>query len=337
MAWVNFKELREKLIFREVLEFYGVKINAKNHVQHHSKCPLPTHDAVNRSSSFSAQLDKGIWRCFGCGAQGNILDFATRMEKFDPAKPDDVRRAALLLSERYNIASEKPQTAAVKRAPTNTTAQAKGPTVVNAVLDFTLKGLDPEHPYLLKRGFTPETISHFELGFCSRGLMKDRIAIPLRNAAGQLVGYAGRVIDESLITQENPKYRFPSARTHEGKTFEFSKSLFLYNGSAVGSPAEDLVIVEGFTATWWLVQNGFPRTVALMSATVSPEQIALIVGMVPRRGRLWVLTDGNQAGHFCAESLLKQLAPYRFIRWPVLKDGKRPVDCNANELRSLLE
>ena len=94
MTWVNFKELREKLDFRSVLEHYGVTINAKNHVQHHGKCPLPTHSAPNRSSAFSANLEKGIWRCFGCGAQGNILDFAARMEKLDPGKPDDVRHTA---------------------------------------------------------------------------------------------------------------------------------------------------------------------------------------------------------------------------------------------------
>jgi DNA primase len=41
--------------------------------------------------------------------------------------------------------------------------------IVNASLDFELKGLDATHPYLLGRGFTPETIKHFGLGFCSRG------------------------------------------------------------------------------------------------------------------------------------------------------------------------
>ena len=55
------------------------------------------------------------------------------------------------------------------------------PTIVNAPLDFSLKNLDPDHPYLSGRGFTKETIEKFELGFCSRGLMKDRVAIPLRD------------------------------------------------------------------------------------------------------------------------------------------------------------
>jgi len=199
MAWVNFNELREKLSFQDVLEHYGVTINAKNHVQHHSKCPLPTHRTPNRSSSFSANLEKKIWRCFGCGAQGNILDFATRMDGLDPGKPEDVRTTALRLAERYGLVTKKPDNvpakAAVKRPVTGA-----GQTVVNAPLDFALKGLDPEHPYFRGRGLTSETIGRFELGYCSRGLMQNRIAIPLRNSDGQLIGYAGRVVDDALIT-----------------------------------------------------------------------------------------------------------------------------------------
>ena len=38
----------------------------------------------------------------------------------------------------------------------------------NAPLDFELKGLDAEHPYLLSRGFTPETIEQFGLGLASQ-------------------------------------------------------------------------------------------------------------------------------------------------------------------------
>jgi DNA primase len=335
MPWIDFQELREKLDFRSVLEHYGVTINAKNHVQHHGPCPLPTHEGKPRSPSFSANFDKKIWRCFHCGNQGNILDFATRMEGLDPGQPEEVRKAALILAERFGIPSKRPKAAEEgKRRQAAVSSTVK--TVVNAPLDFALKGLDPDHPYLLNRGFTPETIKRFELGFCSRGLMKDRIAIPLRNAEGKLIGYAGRVVDDSHITDENPKYRFPSAREHEGTRFEFSKSLFLYNGHAISENADELIIVEGFASVWWLIQNGYPSTVALMGATVSSEQIAVIVGMLPRQGRIRIFTDGNQAGTFCAESLLKQLSPYRYVRWLVLKDGKRPTDCTAAELGGFL-
>ncbi len=337
MPWINFQELRDKLDFRTVLEHYGVRINAKNHVQHHGPCPFPTHEGKPRSPSFSANLDKRIFRCFGCGAQGNILDFACRMEKLDPARPEDVRKTALLLAERYGIASTLPKPSRPPATSAKPRPAARMPVFVNAPMDFSLKGLDPDHQYLLGRGFTKETIAHFELGYASRGLMQGRIAIPLRNPKGELIGYAGRIVDDSLITGDNPKYRFPSARDHEGKRYDFCKSLFLYNGNAIETPAENLIIVEGFPSVWWLWQCQFAHTVGLMASTSSPEQALLIVGMVPRRGRIWIMTDGNQAGRYCAETLFKQLAPYRFVRWVELKDDRKPTDLKQDEIRSLLE
>jgi DNA primase len=331
MVWVNFKELREKLDFREVLRQYDVAINASNGVQHHGKCPLPTHQGQRRGQSFSANLERGIWKCFGCGAQGNVLDFATRMQNLDPAKPDDVRKAAVILAERYRIVSERPAMPG-KRPP----APANMAIVVNAPLDFSLKNLDTDHPYFFDRGFTRETIERFELGYCSRGLMKNRIAIPLRDAVGKLIGYAGRVIDDAQITEENPKYRFPSVRERDGKRYEFSKEVFLYNGHRLATPVEELIVVEGFSATWWLVQQGFHNTVGLMSATCSHEQAGLIVGLVPRKGKIWIMPDGDQAGRFCAESLLKRLSPFRMVRWPELRGGRKPHHLSGDELRDRL-
>jgi hypothetical protein len=77
--------------------------------------------------------------------------------------------------------------------------------------------------------------------------------------AGALVGYAGRVVDDAAITEDNPRYRFPGARERDGKVFEFRKTLFLYNGFQLKAPIDDLIVVEGFTGVWWLHQNGFPR------------------------------------------------------------------------------
>lgn len=337
MAWVNFRELREKLDFRQVLEYYGVEVNAKNHVQHHGTCPLPTHEGRQRTPSFSANLEKKIWRCFRCGAQGNILDFACLMERMDPEKPADLRHVALQLGNRFGIISEKPRDAAAVPKKKPVQAASSCPAVTNAPLDFELKGLDPEHPYFAQRGLALETVAHFGLGYCARGLMQGRIAIPLRDGKGQLIGYAGRILDDGLITDENPKYRFPAPREHEGKRYEFSKSLFLYNGHGLAAPVEDLIVVEGFSSVWWLYQHGHPNVVGLMGANVSPEQATLLVGMVPRRGRVWILSDGNQAGRYCAEGLFRVVAPYRFVRWVELQDGRKPTSCTGDELRTLLE
>jgi DNA primase len=45
-------------------------------------CPQPNHQGKKNSPSFPANLEKGIFQCFGCGAKGNVLEFAAMMESF---------------------------------------------------------------------------------------------------------------------------------------------------------------------------------------------------------------------------------------------------------------
>jgi DNA primase len=210
------------------------------------------------------------------------------------------------------------------------------PVIVNAPLDFTLKTLDTEHSYLKERRLTPETISYFGLGYCSRGLLQQRIAIPIHDTRSQLVGYAGRLVDDALIDDEHPKYRFPSARERGGVRYEFRKSLLLYHLHAQPERVTDLVIVEGFASVWWLWQCGFANAVALMGSSCSSEQAALIVDRVVPSGRVWVMPDADEAGERCATGALSQLSPQRFCRWVKLDTGRQPTDCSAEELRELL-
>src|SRR5882724_7291086 len=100
-TWLDFKELRQRLDFAAVLKHYGVELKVKRGNQHQGFCPLPTHQGHKRSPSFSAQLDRKIWKCFGCGASGNVLDFAARMERVDPSNGQELRRVALALAERF--------------------------------------------------------------------------------------------------------------------------------------------------------------------------------------------------------------------------------------------
>ena len=239
--WIDFKELRAKLTFEQVLRHYQVEVRRKGN-QHHGFCPLPKHNEKKNSPSFSANLEKGIFQCFGCGAKGNLLEFAAMMQDVDPKDGPAFREVAGELQKRFcpelgnNQAKEKPVKKVAKPEPNGL------PVIVNAPLGFDLKGLNREHPYLLNRGFSQDTIDYFGLGFCSRGMLKDRIAIPLNLQTGELVGYGGRVVDDSTINEDNPRYRFPGARERDGKILEFRKTLFLYNGFRIKGPVDDLIV-----------------------------------------------------------------------------------------------
>ncbi len=324
-AWINFKELRARLKFEEVLTHFKVEVRRKGE-QHQGFCPLPSHNGKRNSPSFSANLERGIFHCFGCGAKGNVLEFAALMKGVDAKDGNALRTVALELQMKFF-----PEGASRAHPPSETQREAvrEAPTalaLINPPLDFDLKGLDADHEYLLGRGFTRQTLSHFGAGFCSRGLLKDRIAIPLHDGAGNLVGYAGRVIDDTCVSEENPRYRFPSGRERKGERIEFRKSLFLYNGHRIRGPVDDLVVVEGFPSVWWLHQHGYPQTVALMGSECSDEQADLIKAAVTPSGRLWIVPDGDKAGERLANQLLALLSPHRFVRWIKLGEGRQPTD-----------
>jgi DNA primase len=339
--WVNYKALRSELSFIEILHHYGVELKERGE-QWHGFCPLSTHEGKRQLPSFSANVGRGIWQCFGCGAKGNLIEFAARMEGLNPDNPNDARKAALLLQKTFGGSidggkREKPKAVAKeeKRERNAEEDLDDASVVVNAPLDFELQRLEYDHPYLRERGFTLETIKTFGLGYCHRGLMKGRIAIPLRDKEGALIGYAGRIVDEEAIGKDTPRYLFPGSRERNGTRHEFRKSAFLYNGFRVGNPSQ-LVVVESFTAVWWLTQAGVTNVVALMGASCSETQADLLRDLVPEGGSIRLLPDGDKAGERMAEETLAMLAPYHFMRWVKLDEGQQPTNLCSEELHELL-
>ena len=331
--WVNFMELRKKLSFEEVLRHYGVEINRRGS-QHQGICPLPKHSGARTSPSFSANLERGIFQCFSCGAKGNVLEFAALMQGVDPSDGDALRSVAVELQQQFF-----PEGVSTRRKGTATRSERKpvtAPVVVNAPLDFDLKGLDAGHWYLARRGFTRETMYYFGVGFCSRGFLKDRIAIPLHNQEGKLLGYAGRVIDDTAVTESNPRYRFPSRRERAGTIYEFRPSLFVYNGFRLTPSENDLIVVNGFTSVWWLNQSGFVRTVATMADDCSDEQSELILSLVAPKGKILIVSTDDKVGRRLPESLLLRASAHRSVRWIKLEGEAKLTARPKDELRALL-
>src|SRR5208282_2881752 len=131
--WIDFKALRAQLDFAAVLEHYGVEVKRKGN-QHHGFCPLPNHNGKKNSPSFSANLEKGIFQCFGCGAKGNVLDFAALMEKADPKDGAALHKIAAELQKWFcpetgDASTETKKTPAKK--PEKTEMKDDLPVVIN--------------------------------------------------------------------------------------------------------------------------------------------------------------------------------------------------------------
>lgn len=316
--WINFVELRKQLNFADVLASYRVELQPKgNSGQYVSTCPLPVHRDA-KGKTFSANLAKGVWQCFGCHESGNVIDFAVLMEGKNKKEGKAVRAVATMLKERFiekgsSKAADSPKS---KQGP----AQSVAPVVVNQPLDFALKTLETTHPYFEESKLLPETIARFGLGFCKRGSLTGRIAVPLSDDTGQLVGYAGFDPQTAETSGKAPRYVFPTPREHDGITHLFDAGKFLYNGHRLGKAVKDLIVVRECHTIWHLVQGGFPNVVALMGDCCSEEQAAMIPLLTADNARVWLLTDSSEEGENAGRSLLPQVAVDRLCRWIKVKN-----------------
>ena len=280
----------------------------------------PIHKGSN-PTQFRVSISKNIWNCFSeCKHGGNVLDFIAEMEQVS------IHAAALKAIEWFNLDPEAmaanngkgesgeterpapaPKVAARPASPPKpASAAAPESSAPNTPLKFRLDKLERQHPYLLEqRGLTLETIVDFGIGFCSKGMMADRIAIPIHNVEGEVVAYAGRFPGEP--GEDIPKYKLPPG---------FRKSQELFNiDRAVKEPADmPLIIVEGFFDAMKLHQHGCRKVVALMGSTMSAVQEELIRQHTSSQSHVIVMLDENEAGKAGREDIACRLSKFCFVR-----------------------
>ena len=178
------------------------------------------------------------------------------------------------------------------------------------------------------RGLTPETILDFGVGYCRKGMMAERIAIPIHNPEGGVVAYAGRFPGEPEA--DTPKYKLPPG---------FRKSLELFNiDRAINEPADTpLVIVEGFFDCMKLHQHGCRKVVALMGSTMSAAQEELVRKYTDRKSQVIVMLDEDQAGRAGRDDIVSRLAKFVFVKVHTFEEeGSQPEDLSGEEALALL-
>jgi DNA primase len=327
--WVDFKEIKKKIGMEMVLEHYGLLEKLNKSGQNLVGC-CPIHKGSN-PRQFSVNLERNIFNCFGnCKSGGNVLDFVAKVEGVS------LRDAALLLRDRFlsdvsgNDDTQVPQEvpAPKKRVREKNEASDKDDKdQVNPPLTFKLKTIDPEHSFFDEHGIEAETIKHFGLGFCSKGIMKNRIVIPIHNEKNELVAYCGRAISEKQIEKDG-KYKLPS---------KFVKSAVVYNLNRQKENENLLVLVESFFSVFKLHQAGFPNTLALMGSALSDEQENLIVDRLGHRGRVILLFDADDSGRKCTEGCLARLSSKVFVKLiDISPHARKPHQLTSEQIQNLI-
>lgn len=278
--WVNFKELRSRLRFEAVLIDHKIEIQRKGD-QHVGPCPLPSHPRDKRGPTFSANLERGIFQCFACKAKGNVLDFAGLMAGVDIGDGAALREVAVQLQERYF-----PEGASTRRKapPTEPAALKSDPqrVLINAPLDFALKDLDHRHPLLLEFGLSHETFAYFGVGFCARGSLKGRIAIPLHEE-GRLVGYA------SAEAGNLSSLDFPQERERDGARLRFDPSRLVYNANRISGPCNELIVATDIPTVWRLYEHTALPAVAVCGDGMTERQCDAIAALLQPSGRIRIV------------------------------------------------
>ena len=331
--FVDFKSIKAAVTMEQVLDRYGLLDSMKRSGDSLSGC-CPIHNGTN-PTQFRVSVSKSVWNCFSeCKHGGNTLDFVAEKEVIS------VHAAALKLIEWFDLSTtdappeeeEAPRAASVPRqtqAPAPTASKEKfkpEDSTPNPPLKFRLEHLDGKHPYLTERGLTPETLVDFGVGFCAKGMMAGRIAIPVHNGEGKVVAYAGRFPGEPPDAN-TPKYKLPPG---------FKKSLELFNlDRAVKEPGA-LVLVEGFFDCMRLHQHGVKKVVALMGSTMSVAQEELIRRHTDRHSQVVVILDEDDAGRGGRENIAARLARFVFVKTHVFeKEGQQPSQLSAEEVQEI--
>lgn len=323
--FVDFKAVKAAVKIEEVLQHYNLLDQFKRSGDSLSG-PCPIHKGSN-PTQFRVSISKNVWNCFSdCKGGGNVLDLIARIEDIS------IHAAALkaigwfhldpsemaATSEAESNRTENPprnQREIPRKADSNPeTSQSVNP---NPPFKFRLDKLDRHHPYLAERGLTPQTIEDFDIGYCSKGMMAERIAIPIRDAEGNVVAYSGRWPGEP--PEGTPKYKLPQG---------FRKALELFNiDQALKEPAEKpLVIVEGFFDAMRLHQHGCRKVVALMGSTMSAAQEELIRKHTNRNSHIIAMLDEDEAGRFGREDIAVHLSRFAYVHVHVFGEKDKQPD-----------
>lgn len=244
----------------------------------------------DQNPSLDVDDSKGRYRCWVCGATGDIISWQVAI-----TKETDFYSVVKSLAAQVNIEMPKPEsTNDEHRAVIRCLYKAKG------FYSTGLKKNAEARAYLNERGISEESIHQWELGAVSSGIvnlllhnvdretvrksgiaaegrngqlydrLRQRIIIPLHSKTGKILGFSGRKIHQ---WDETPKYLNPP------DTELFSKGDLLF-GLDKALPqiykTGTMVIVEGYFDVIALHQAGEKRAVAGMGTAITINQLNIM-------------------------------------------------------------
>ncbi|MFU2013594.1 DNA primase [Peribacillus butanolivorans] len=337
-------QIREAVDIVDLIgEYVQLKKQGRNYF---GLCPFHGEN----SPSFSVSAEKQIFHCFGCGAGGNIFTFLMDIEGYNFVE------SAKVLAEKGNV----PLDVEINKDSQRSNMPAGSQQMFEAhdllrkfyhhLLVNTKEGQEALE-YLLKRGFTEETIEKFQIGysldswdFVSKFLLKRGFPAEFMEQAGLIIF---REKDESYFDRFRNRVMFP-IMDHQGNTIAFSgramgddepkylnspetpifnKSKTLYNFHHARPhirKKEQVVIFEGFADCISAVRAGVENSVATMGTALTDQHIQLLKR---NTDQILICYDSDSAGLNAANRAVNMLQDNDFtVKVALMPDNLDPDD-----------
>jgi DNA primase len=308
-------EIEEVRSRADIVEIVGAHVRLRRAGRNFvGLCPFHNE----KTPSFTVNLERGFFHCFGCGVGGTVFDFLMKIEglTFPEALQSLASRYKVALPERTAENGSPRGPRDIQRTSMLAVNQFAAEFYAN-VLWNTSDG-EVARDYLKTRGVTGETARAFMLGFApsraasiatslqkrsllepalALGLAKrdeagtvydmfrNRLMFPIRDAQGRVIGFGGRVLDSRL-----PKY----INSAESPLYSKARAIYgLAEARAAISKADRAIVVEGYLDVIALWQAGFKETVATLGTALTADQLRLL----SRYARnILACFDGDDAG-----------------------------------------
>ncbi len=308
-------------------------------------CCCPFHE--EKTPSCKINDDLGSYYCFGCGAKGDIFTIYTDLYNFtftDAVKELAQLTGIKLSNENFKQNKENEIVFQILECATNW-------------FENNLKNNQECKQYLNKRSISEKTVKDFRLGYSynsqitlykylkkqnfddenifksnivkkdSNNNFKDfffkRLIFPIANEYNKIVGFGGRVIDNT-----NPKY------INSPESNFFKKRSILYNLNQAKKNIrikKNILICEGYMDVISLHENKIKTAVAPLGTALTESQLLLSWKYA---NKPTIMFDGDNAGirasYKSALMALPFLTPNKYLQFINLPHNKDP-DSFINE------
>jgi DNA primase len=315
------------------------------------KALCPFHDDHNPSLELNP--DRQSFKCWSCGAGGDIFDFVKDYERVD--FPEALR----MLADRAGVTLGEP---AAPSAPGTSKVELLGVTAwAESAFVEALSESDEARSYLEQRGISGDSISRFRLGFAPEsrdwltakarkagisaaslekvGLIvrseknpvpherfRGRLIFPIHDPRGRTLGFGGRILPS--IERRNAESGLKVAKyLNSPETPLFLKRRILYGADLARTRAREanwVAVVEGYTDVIAAHQVGLSNAVGTLGTALGDDHVTALRRL---SDRAVLVFDGDEAGQKAADRSLELFLGHEVdVRVLVLPEELDPCD-----------